>query len=428
MPRVPTPLQLPPGPSFGITLPANRNLLRALTSSVEEGARAFGLDERPAMNLALAAEELFLKLCADRPGHSLEVGITRMATAVRLEISVRGADLDLRAFNLAAGLSPTDLDDMGLFLAARLVDDLQVEEESGGLRVILRKQRAYPRPQEEPLPAPGVVNAVIVRPPLPEELVLFTQLQRTLDPPLRWEAFLQVPGQLVDLVSAGEWSARCAFGPHDELVGGIFWRPSGRSAEALGPFLFGQGLLVGAALVEACVAELARGQAVGLLFLDPPDPFPPGAAEHLGDWKGLEERSARFRLLQEDPGSVAWCHPALEPWVRAQCTRLVLPREIRAVSGAGTWLAEHSVFFSRLAQGRAELHPVRMGQDLAANLEAHLDRFASERLGDVRCTLDLGEAWQTGFAPVLLDAGFEPRLLLPYRGRGDEVLFQRMES
>lgn len=431
MPMIPIHSKLQEDRSFNLALAARLDLLSVLTSSVEHGAKAFGLGERPAMNLALGAEELFLKLCADQPGLPLEVSVSQLATAVRLDVRLRGRDLDLRAFNLAAGLSPTDLDEIGLFLAARVVDDLQIQEEFGGvLRVSLIKQRVYPPPTGDLLPAPNAVDRVTVRAPSSEELVLFAQLQRSLDPQQRWESFLQVPGQLTDLVAGGEYHALCAFGPRSELVGGILWRLSGHSAEALGPFLFGQEELVAAALLEACVAALAHAQVMGLLFMDPPEPFPLGSAEVLGVWKALDgrPRSARFRLLQEDPGRVAWCDPTLEPWLRAQCARLFLPRDLRSVDTTAIRHVEHSVFFTRIlkSQHRAELRPVRAGEDLVKNLEAHLARFTTEDLRDLRCTLDLGVSWHMGFAPALLEVGFEPRLLLPSRGHGDEVLFQKV--
>jgi hypothetical protein len=38
--------------------------------------------------------------------------------------------------------------------------------------------------------------------------------------------------------------------------------------------------------------------------------------------------------------------------------------------------------------------------------------------------VDLGQAWQADFAPALLQNGFLARLVLPYAGEGDLVLFQ----
>lgn len=428
----------PPTRSVNMTLAADPDLLQVLTSCVEQGAKAFGLTDRPALNLVLGAEELFQKFCTSRPGLTVAIEVAQMATAVRLTFSVRGTDLDLRAFNLVGGPAPyrdEDMEDLGLFLAARMVDDLLVQKEPGDLlRVSLVKERSYPAAPDLAPAFPGPVSPVTVRVPIPEELALFAQMQRSQDPRVRWPSFLQVPGQLADLVAGGECRALCAFGPRAELVGGIFWKLVGRSAEAWGPFVFGQGenSPVAAALLEAAVGELAQGQVVGLLFLDAPEPFPAGAAESIGDLRGEDGRlaPARFRLLQEDPGSVAWVHPVLEPWLRAECARNCLPREIRSEAVPATHPADHSVFFSRLrkSHGQAELWPVRDGRDLAANLGAHLARFSAERLTDVRCWVDLGEAWQAGFMPALVDAGFEPRLLLPYRGRGDEVLFQRVAS
>ena len=42
--------------------------------------------------------------------------------------------------------------------------------------------------------------------------------------------------------------------------------------------------------------------------------------------------------------------------------------------------------------------------------------------------MDAARAWHTDFTPSLLANGFTPRLVLPYAGEGDLVIFQRAEG
>ncbi|MEW5725974.1 MAG: hypothetical protein AB1896_22895, partial [Thermodesulfobacteriota bacterium] len=75
-------------------------------------------------------------------------------------------------------------------------------------------------------------------------------------------------------------------------------------------------------------------------------------------------------------------------------------------------------------QGLATLRPLVFGRDAADNLAAHLDLFHQEGLAGVFFEMDLDRAWQAGFTPALLGLGFTPRLVIPYAGRGDLVVFQ----
>jgi hypothetical protein len=38
--------------------------------------------------------------------------------------------------------------------------------------------------------------------------------------------------------------------------------------------------------------------------------------------------------------------------------------------------------------------------------------------------MDLKESWQSHFTPALLKNGFEPKIVVPYGGRGDLLIFQ----
>jgi hypothetical protein len=72
----------------------------------------------------------------------------------------------------------------------------------------------------------------------------------------------------------------------------------------------------------------------------------------------------------------------------------------------------------------ATLRPIRFGADANQNLAAHIALLQKESFQRIFFEMDLGAAWQTRFAPALIDCGFQPRLVLPYAGAGDLVVFQ----
>jgi len=47
-----------------------------------------------------------------------------------------------------------------------------------------------------------------------------------------------------------------------------------------------------------------------------------------------------------------------------------------------------------------------------------------EKFESILFEMDLGKSWHCYFTPALTRSGFEPRLLLPYAGKGDLVIFQ----
>jgi hypothetical protein len=70
------------------------------------------------------------------------------------------------------------------------------------------------------------------------------------------------------------------------------------------------------------------------------------------------------------------------------------------------------------------LRPIHPGADADKNMANHLKLFVEESLRSVFFEMDLAQPWQTEFTPALLKNGFTPRLVLPYAGQGDLVIFQ----
>jgi hypothetical protein len=123
-----------------------------------------------------------------------------------------------------------------------------------------------------------------------------------------------------------------------------------------------------------------------------------------------------------------FCHPELERFLRHEYARLVLPRKLHLTARAERNVGGSSVLICDFRAGGREvlLRPVMFGPDACQNLLEH-QRWLHERGVDfVLVELDLGVPWQTAMAPILLETGFSPRMVIPYGGRSDTVLFQYM--
>ncbi len=421
-----------------LRLPSDETYLPLATSFVEEAATGFRLGQNEALSLTLATEEVFLHLVkgviSDRA--PVEISCTNGGYHVRVDFDFPAARLDLRAFNLTASISPADessLDQMGLLLASRSVDRFQlVQNETGTLRLTLIKERAYPGISRDVLPAARPAGAFQLRLATPEEAKLLCRLAFARYPVDLFPAFLEFPGKLSDMISAGEWQAAVAIGEADALAGGLIWGLTrSRVAECYGPYLANSpDSPVSEALVDYCLGTIAKTQVIGLLnFHSTPD-FVESRFERLGTLRGKDgmaaARTAWFRLLHEDLGTVCWTSPALADFLQEEYARLVLPREIRLIHDEGENRDPHSVLFADVdrSRSRVTLHPVWPGLDASHNIRTHVDLLKTEGFNEILFALDAGQSWQAHFAPYVLDAGFQPQLILPYAGQGDAVLFQ----
>jgi len=204
--------------------------------------------------------------------------------------------------------------------------------------------------------------------------------------------------------------------------------------ECFGPYIFppGSNPAMAEALIDACLASLARTPAVGLINRWSTIDFPRNYFESLGTLLdqdtggGSKEAPHYFRQITEDPGCAVWSAPELEPFLKEAYRRLVLPREIRLVKPWGESRAEFSVLASALDRTRktVTLRPVLTGADIEENIRQHRRLFHREKIIHEYLELDLAQPWQADFTAPLLLNGFTPRLIIPYGGVGDLVIFQ----
>ncbi|HOV85272.1 MAG TPA: hypothetical protein PLM79_02860 [Syntrophobacteraceae bacterium] len=424
-----------------LTVGARKGFLPLVTGFVEQASLCLGLGREEALGLTLGAEEVFSHLCSVATSTSgpVDIRCSSGGYCVRTEFLLRTDAFDLRSFNLTASVSvenEADLDRLGLILASRTVDRLDLGRENPReLRLTLIKEKSYPCFREPVSAAAHPLTTYVLRPPTPEEVQFVSLLAGSYYDRHFLSDFLLSPGRLVDMIAVGEYQAVAAVGPAGEIGGAIFWHRTGaRTVECFGPYVFNQPpeSRMPQGLVEGCIATLARTRAVGLVSMHPTPQFPVGEFEPLGvltsyaqDGSSLPLR-AYFRLLEEDTGSAVWVHPELMEFVETECRRLVLPREIRPFHNVGETLPRHSVLsaaFDR-TQSRAILRPLWPGADADENIAQHARLLREEGIRNIRFVLDLGVGWQAEFTPGLLRHGFRPCLLLPYAGEGDVVLFQ----
>ena len=432
--------QAPRTATIGLIVTLRRCFLPVCMGFVEQSARALGLGERGALSLTLAAEEIFNYLAdGAAPDQDLHIECLGGGYEVTTAFTLPSNTLDLRAFNLTSQVTLSDDQapaELGLLIAARMVDRLRFSQKAGKFQLSLSKDKAYPALDDAPFPMPAAAPAVTVKSPDVAEFHLFLNRLRAFPP--KWlPAEFAWPGKIVDMAAAGVYHAVIAVDPVGNLGGVLLWQWRGhRLVECYGPYLFGQPAATAHLLLDRLLAVLARTRAVGLLCRYPAPDLPAEYFEALGTLcqhapdGSMLESPAYYRSLVEDAGAITWSHPALRQFLASEYQRLAFARDLAPVGAAGEAVDPCSVLtaeFNRPA-GEVTLRPLWWGADAEANLREHVRVLRQEGLNDLFFELDLGRAWQGHFTPALLATGFRPRVILPHAGHGDLLVFQHEDG
>jgi len=417
-----------------------------VTSFAEQSAKAFGLDHTDALKLTLACEEIFTYLCGivkgDKP---VTIEIKNGLYFVKIKILFDVANFDPRAFNLTAKASldnESGLEDMGLLIASRSVDRFSINHDAReGTGVVLIKDRTYPEIVcTESAEVKPLKNFTITTPD-PEALKLFAHQTVSMYPDNPYPPDFRFPGKLVDMVASGEYKALVAADNYGTIGGGVIWRwriARKKIVECAGPYIFGQPPESGIAekLMDALIGAIAKTDAICLVneYATPEMPkqyFEPlGLVDYYGPDGTFLPYYLYYRLLKEDAGSRVWAHPELEDFLKIQYNALSFARKIVLTSYGGEARPPHSVFASQFMRSQRVvfLRPVWDGIDASANLSKYVQILKNEGMQTIFVEIDLGHAWQANLAPAIRENGFTPRLILPYAGKADIVVFQYREG
>ena len=186
-------------------------------------------------------------------------------------------------------------------------------------------------------------------------------------------------------------------------------------------------------LLDAALAKMARGQTICLVNIEPAEEMPSGYFDVLGILAndGPEcQKSVLYRQLAEDQGTVAYILDCLHQFLQETYTRLALPRHIQLVHQAGERQAESSALSTVIdwELRQASLAILAPGGNIKENLNNHVTFLREQGISRILFQLDLGQAAEALLGQEILAAGFEPRLVLPWGGTGDILLFRFREA
>ena len=417
--------------------------LPSVRDFLEETALAFQFAQDDCFRIALAGEEIFTYVCSlDASGGFIELDMHSVDYQIRVSFLFDAAQFDPWAFNLGARISLDDeasLEGLGLLLASRMTDHFAITlRQNGRVELLLVKDKSYPDDTVTTLSPAPVAKHWHVRDATPDDIRQFVARLRQTCATERHPAFLSSSCRLADMVASGDYGMVVAVDDNDAVVGGVLWHERNeRSIESFGPYLVTEPTAdCGGELIETLLGRTAKQRALCLLNRWTTPAMPQGEFELLGeialhDAQGSEHTMPMaYRQLKEDVGSRVWVVPEIEDFLRNEYDRLFFAREMVAVDTEAEKRSAHSVLAAEIdrMRGAVTLSPVLDGGDIEENLRRQLAVFAQENLPNVFFEIDLAFAWQAALAPVLLHNGFVPRLVMPYAGKADIVLFQKASA
>lgn len=426
-----------------LSLTGRRAYLPVVTGFVESASAAFGMQEADTLKLSLAAEEIFLHLStAVCPEGILDIDCFNGLYYTRLAFSFSAPELNLKGLNIASSVNfddPDDLNDMGLMIASRSVDHLNIAFGKGNrISLSVTKEKTYPMISEKVL-RPEAARTLRMETADSEGVKQFALLAKQHAAASQFPYFFDYPGLLADMVKSGEYRLITARSPKLEIVGGILFRErTERVVEAFGPYALheGDGKETAEALLEACINGIARTKALGLLIHSGLPAALEERFEPLGTLLDYGSNAARtghsffFRHLHEDPGFDVWSQGEFTDWLRQSYRRLVLARNIRNLRDMGETRTGFSLFSADLRRETAEatLRPLLPGTDFTANIERHIIFIRKEGFLNLFFELDLGIPWHAELIPALAANRFRPEIILPSAGQADLVIFQHHDA
>ncbi len=424
-------LKIPPETDFACPVAGLANAL---------AVRA-GFDRRERYRFQLTVEEFCLYLAGFADGSQpLSIGLTGKRHQMRASFAFRAANLSLGALNITSRATSGTLEasaaEIGLLLAGKAADRFHLEHHTGDRFVLgAEVDRAYPEVATVRHPEGWRPPYVIRTQHDPAQLTQAAALAMSAYPHWQCPSCFRTSAKFPDMVADGAIACALACDAKGQTAGLLSWTPCSEQALFFsGPFVFTPpetAASVARLLVDGFLETVAR-EPYSIVFsfratADLPQPSfeTLGALQFLADGR-LKHHPVVFRLLREDNGLAVWCAPQLEGFLRQTYDRLALSRDILLVEEPAARPQRASLLGATYDRGRnfAELTAFLDGEDMTANLAAHVAAFRRQGIGTILYHMDLSVPWEAALASDLIQAGFTPVAILPQGGRADKVIWQ----
>ncbi|MCW7753289.1 hypothetical protein OOT00_04730 [Desulfobotulus sp. H1] len=376
--------------------------------------------------MQLAAEEVSTALPENTP---LSIQVQERADRITLRLTCPPVEMDLAAFNLAWRPDlEKEASGLGLALASRWVDSFSLERDgSGRLHMLFSVEKIFA--QNVPAPQPLNTHSFyrLIR-PTPGTMAVCGQ---RLFHHLRNRGFTAKnfhPAKLSALTEEGRLFGALAETESGHICGAAFCIPDeGRLLTGYGPFVFSHGerQRMAADLACHCLERVGRKPFSGVLTrLFDEDCFPKEYFIPAGGHSGSGRRPAWHFPLSDDAGGSLHYTPEIATFIEAAVSTQDLPRKKILMEKPLAEARGPSVFSTALhrKEKRSRMRLLMGGEDMASNIQGHLEWLQKEGIEFCEMHLDLAIPEEASLIPALSRQNFTPVLLLPGGGAQGDLL------
>ncbi|TWI64794.1 hypothetical protein LZ24_03131, partial [Desulfobotulus alkaliphilus] len=338
-------------------------------------------------------------------------------------------DMDLSAFNLAWRPDlEKDASGLGLALASRWVDFFSLEkDESRRLHLTFSVEKVFDQPV--PLAPPLAAHRFyrLIR-PTPETMAACGQRLFHHIKGINPDTKTFHPARLAALTAEGQLFGALAETESGEVAGAAFCIPEeGRLLRGYGPFIFTDKdrRRMAEDLACHCLERVGRKPFSGVLTrIFDEDCFPEKFYIPAGGHAPSGTKTAWHFPLCDDAGGLLHYTANIADFIDTTVTRQDLPRKKILMESNPCEAKGPGVFSSSLnrKEKKCRMRPLLAGEDMEANLEAHLCWFQEEGINLCEMYLDLAKTEEASLLPLLSKKGFSPTLLLPGGGSLGDLL------
>lgn len=417
---------------LSVTIPASNTFLPVAINFASAVADVFGLTASNKNTLTLITEELFAFIASQEANDEpLLIECQDVIYCTVLVFAFPKGRIPLDAFNLSNSFAQDENaernEEIGLFLAARKANKMQIKELNGNkmeIRFIINRTYGDSGKQNcnSTMDGPFTFSE---DPLTAKEFSMFLSTRENASNSGIFQS-LMIPGMLSDMVKSGDYAFMATVDSRGFPAAGLVYSETGDTILVEGPYLLIDSKELCINLWEETIKKLARSNHIDALIIENADVV---AIQSLQNEFEELPGGIFYRQMREDPGCISYVNSYAIDFVSNIYDSMSLPRIIHNASYCGESLNIKSAISTELDSlgKKAKMRLLSPGNDFKDCVAKHVRILENKGFSEMTFAVDLASPEESMLTPQLLENGFTLWRLLPWgTPAGDLLVLRRM--
>lgn len=413
-------------PTVKLNIPLQNDFLPLLLSYIEKSASAFNFPDPEIQSLMLATEEVFSFLVFNaKSSDNLLFVLKNKGSSLELVVKFAPQTLPVKALNITAkviGKNKLPLNDMGILIAARSVDNLSLKiDDDNKMIMTMIKKKSYHNiiiPKKYDISYGNSFYPIDIDLEKSQE---FLSLIHDKYKESQIPDFLSMPDKFSDMINQGEFDGCFAQDENNNLAGALLWRLSGKMIFGFGFYTFCKPEIVAKVLWKGCISRTAMINPYCCFIRNPTKNTPEEYFQKIDN--------AAYAFMANDQENIpVFLAPPLVPFVQNFYQKLSISRQIyeKVINDKEFHnLSDDSAFAADMDRKnkKVTLSLIWLGKDALKNLKEQAETLLNEGFEKIYFKLQIENSPHAIMGEFLLKAGFKPNLIIPWTEQGDLLYF-----